>query len=108
MRLRIALLAALSLLIGFAIAQITGNRAAGGVVLLVGGLWCAWQLLRVAGVWRTVIVGVVYVAAFALSHPLGKAIGPWPSVVIVALATGAVAYWLTPVSGTPAIRRKST
>ena len=96
MRWRVAVLDATSLLLGFGVAQVTGNRFAGGIILLVGGVWCAIVLVRHAGPLRTVIVGVVYIGAFIVSHPLGKLIGPWPSVVVVALITGAVAYALAP------------
>ena len=41
---------------------LTGNRLACGLVLLAGGVWCAVQLYRIAGAWRTVVVGLVYAA----------------------------------------------
>lgn len=90
----VSVVVALSLVIGFAVASVTGARWLGGVVLVVGGLWCAWRLWPVAGVWRTGVIAVVYVVAFAVSHPLGHTIGTWPSVVVVALIAGAVAYVL--------------
>lgn len=93
-RLLVAVAVAASLVLGFALASVTGVRWLGGIVLLAGGLWCAWRLWPVAGPWRTVVVGLVYVAGFALSHPLGHVIGTWPSVAVVALAAGAVAYAL--------------
>ena len=96
MRILIAAVAALSLVAGFAIALLTGNRLAGGVVLLAGGLWCAFALLRLAGPWRTTFVGLVYVASFAVSHPLGKLIGSWNSVILVAAVTAVVAYVIVP------------
>jgi hypothetical protein len=96
MRILIATVAALSLVAGFAIALSTGNRLAGGAVLLAGGLWCAFQLLRLAGARRTAVVGLVYVASFAVSHPLGTVIGSWTSVILVAAVTAAVAYLMVP------------
>lgn len=96
MRVSVAVVAAASLIAGFAVALLTGNRLSGGVVLLAGGVWCALQLYRIAGAWRTVVVGLVYAASFALSHPLGKVIGSWASVLIVAAATAAVAYLIVP------------
>ncbi len=96
MRITVAVVAALSLVAGFAIALLTGNRLAGGIVLLAGGVWCAIQLLRMAGPWRTVVVGLFYVAAFAVSHPLGAIIGSWASVLLVAAVTAAVAYLIVP------------
>lgn len=92
----------MSLVLGFAVAVVSGVRPLGGVVLLVGGIWCAIQLYRLAGLWRTVVVGLVYTAAFALSHPLGDVIGSWPSVFLVALVTGLVAYGIVPRSAASA------
>ena len=92
----VAAVAAASLIAGFAVALLTGNRLAGGIVLLAGGVWCAVQLARIAGAWRTVAVGLVYAASFALSHPLGNVIGSWPSVLLVSAVTAAVAYLIVP------------
>ena len=83
---------AVSLLAGFAVAQFSGIRLLGAGVLIVGGAWCAVIMWQANGPWRTVIVAVVYVAAFALSHPLGGVIGTWPAVIGVAVAAGFVAY----------------
>ncbi len=96
MRVYVAVVAAASLIVGFALALLTGNRLAGGLVLLAGGVWCAVQLYRIAGAWRTVVVGLVYAASFALSHPLGTIIGSWTSVLLVAAVTAAVAYLIVP------------
>jgi len=104
-RVVVAVVVALSLVVGFAVASLTGVRWLGGVVLLVGGVWCAWRLWPVAGGWRTVVIAVVYVAGFAVSHPLGHVIGTWPSVVVVAIIAGAVAYGL---GMRPTSRRDST
>lgn len=96
MRVYVAAVAAASLIAGFAVALLTGNRLAGGIVLLAGGVWCAVRLYRIAGAWRTVVVGLVYAASFALSHPLGAVIGSWPAVLLVAALTAAVAYLIVP------------
>lgn len=82
-----------ALLLGFAVAEITGVRAAGGVVLFLGGLACGlrWRLLL--GLPRALALVVVFLAGFALSHPLGNAIGSWPAVVVVAAIVGAAAWW---------------
>ena len=93
-RVMVAFVVALSLIVGFAVATLTGVRWLGGIVLLAGGLWCAWRLWSVAGVWRTLVIAVVYVAAFAVSHPLGHLIGTWPSVILVALIAAVTAYVL--------------
>lgn len=90
----VAFVVALSLIVGFAVATLTGVRWLGGIVLVAGGLWCAWRLWSVAGVWRTLVIAVVYVAAFAVSHPLGHVIGTWPSVIVVALIAAVTTYVL--------------
>jgi len=93
-RVVVACVVALSLIAGFAVASLTGVRWLGGVVLLAGGLWCAWRLWSVAGVWRTLVIALVYVGCFAVSHPLGHLIGTWLSVVVVALVAAVTTYAL--------------
>ena len=96
MRLYVAVVAALTLVMGFAVAQSTGNRALGGVVLVLGTAWCAWMWWRAAGpVVTLVLVGLV-VICFVVSHPLGAAIGSWPSVLLVAAVVGGTSYGATP------------
>ena len=85
-------IAAASLIGGFGIAQVTDNRTAGGVVLLVGGALAAWQWWRVAGPVPAVANAVIFVGAFALSHPLAKQIGAWPSVFTVTAVTAVATY----------------
>ena len=93
-RLFVALVAPLTLVLAFVVAQATGVRALGAVILLVGGLWCAVTMWRAVGWWRTVIVGVAFAAAFVLSHPLGNVIGSWPAVLVVAVVVGLLAWVL--------------
>jgi len=95
----VPLVAAGSLVVSFAVAQATGLRWLGAIVLIAGGLWCAMRMLPISGPVRTLVLGVVYVAAFAGSHPLGKAIGSWPAVLLVAVATGVVGYLLMRPTG---------
>lgn len=92
MRARIAVTAALTLIVGFLAASATGNRALGGVVLVLGGALCAWWMVRRSGWWRTIVVLAVAFALFVASHPLGDVIGAWPAVICVAAITGAVAW----------------
>jgi hypothetical protein len=84
--------AAASLVLGFAVAQATGARWLGAIVLVAGGMWCAVTMWRIVGPARMAVVAVVYVVAFIVSHPLGRVIGPWPAVIVVAVVTGLVAY----------------
>ena len=94
-RLTAALLAALTLIIGFAAASLTGNRALGGVVLLVGGAVCAWLWWRLAGPWRAAACVAIAGVAFVVSHPLGAVLTSWGAVVLVSVVTAGAAYALT-------------
>ena len=76
---------------GFGVAELTGVRALGGVVLLAGGVLCARLALRLAGPWATVGLLVIAVALFVVSHALGHAIGAWPAVVVSACLVAAAA-----------------
>ncbi|MCX6431585.1 MAG: hypothetical protein NTX29_01960 [Actinobacteria bacterium] len=93
-RLLVALIAPLTLVAGFVVAQTTGVRPLGGAILLVGGLWCAFTMWRAVGWWRTVVVGVAFAAAFVLSHPLGNVIGVWAAVLAAAAVVGVLAWVL--------------
>ena len=77
-----------SLLLGFAVAEATGIRLLGGIVMIAAVAWCATRWLRAAGVARTVALVLVYVAAFAVSHLIADALSAWPSVLLAATATG--------------------
>ncbi len=87
MNLPTAVVAPLSLLLGFGVAQLTGVRALGGVVLVVAVAWCArlWARRSVA---TAVALVVLYVASFVASHLLARVIGAWPSVLVVAVLVG--------------------
>jgi len=91
--------AAASLIVGFAVAQVTGQRWLGAIVLLAGGGYCAAVMLPRRGVLRTVCLAAVYLGSFVLSHPLGKAVGSWVAVVIVAAVTGLAGYLLMRPTG---------
>jgi hypothetical protein len=81
-----------SLVVGFLVAELTGVRALGGVVLLValGWCWMAWARRR-SGL---VAVGLtaVYVAAFALSHVIAGAVGALVSVALVSALVSLVVF----------------
>jgi len=97
--------AAGSLALGFAVAQATGVRPLGGVVLLAGATWCGLRWRERVGPGRTAALVGVYVGAFVGSHLLAHAIGAWPSVAVVSAITGAAAYAL---ADTPARRAPAT
>lgn len=92
-RLPTAVIAAVTLVVGFAVAQGTGARWLGGVVLAAGLLWCAARSVRRVGLVRTVGAGAVTLAAFVGSHVAADVLGPWPSVLLAALVAGA-GVWL--------------
>jgi hypothetical protein len=83
-----------SLLLGFAVAQATGVRPLGGIVLIAGCGWCALRWLRSAGAARTAVLVFVYLGSFVLSHLVADALTAWPSVLLAAAITGIAAYVL--------------
>jgi hypothetical protein len=83
--------AAVTLVLGYLVADLTGVRALGGLVLVVGLAVCALRWRRV-GSRRTALLVAVFLALFVLSHLLALAIGAWPSVLTVAAAMWAVAF----------------
>ena len=85
------LIATASFLLGFAVAEATGVRPLGGLVLLAGAVLCARIAVPVAGWGPTAALLLVALALFAVSHPLGEAIGTWPAVVVTAVLAGLAA-----------------
>jgi hypothetical protein len=85
-------IAAASLLLGFGVAQLTGVRALGGVVLFLAALWCGLAWRRAHGLGRALALVGVYLAGFVAAHPLGHALGSWPAVALAAAVVGA-AVW---------------
>lgn len=83
-----------SLLLGFAVAQATGIRPLGGIVLVLGCGWCALRWLRGAGAARTALLVVIYLAGFVLSHVIADTLSTWGSVLLVAAVVGLAAYLL--------------
>lgn len=94
-RLIAALLAAATLILGFAVASWTGNRALGGVVLVIGGAACAVMWWRLAGPGRTIAAVAIAGVAFVVSHPLGAVLTSWGAVLLVSTITAGAAYVLT-------------
>jgi hypothetical protein len=85
-------IAAVGLVAGFAIAVTTGSRPLGGVALALCGLACVAIWLRRDGRRTTARLTLAGLLAFALSHALGLAVGAWPAVALVTIAT-AWLYW---------------
>ncbi len=84
--------AAGSLIAGFAVAQATGVRPLGGLVLLAAVVWCALRWREAAGAAAAAGLAVLYLAAFAASHVLADVLGTWGAVLAVAAAVGAAAW----------------
>jgi len=94
MRAQIAALTASTLVVGFVAASVSGSRALGGIVLVLGGAACARLMMRQAGAARTVVTLMGVVGLFVLSHILGHVIGAWPAVLLVAAIAGWLAFTL--------------
>ena len=92
--------AAGSLALGFGVAQATGVRPLGGLVLLAGAGWCALRWRERAGTPTAAGLVGLYLAAFVASHLIADALGAWGSVAVVCAAVGAAAWAL--VDRTPA------
>jgi hypothetical protein len=84
--------AALSLVSGFAVADLTGVRPLGGLVLVAAAAWCFVRWRASAGTGRAVALAALYAAGFAASHALANVLGTWGAVLTVAALTGAAAW----------------
>jgi hypothetical protein len=90
-------IAAAGLIGGFGVADATGSRPLGGVVLAACGLACIAVWLRRDPPRVTAQLTATGLVAFALSHVLGHVIGAWPSVLVVAAVTAALCWRLSDV-----------
>ena len=95
--------AALSLVVGYAVADGTGVRALGGAVLRVARGWCTLRWRALAGTPTAAGLAAAYVALFVVSHLLARAIGGWPAVMVVAAALGGLAWVLAGARRTRAV-----
>ena len=95
-----ALIAAGSLIAGFGVAEVSGLRWLGGVVLVAGvaACWPRWR--RRAGTAGAAGLLTGYLAAFVLSHVIAGTLGAWPSVFLVS-AFVAAGCWI--VADRPAL-----
>jgi hypothetical protein len=84
--------AAGSLIAGFAVAQATGVRPLGGLVLAAAVVWCALHWRRAAGTPAAFGLALLYLAAFAASHVLADVLGTWGAVLLVAAVVGGAAW----------------
>jgi hypothetical protein len=91
-RLPTAPLAAGSLIAGYAVAAGSGSRPLGGLVLAAGGLCCARAWYRRHDARTSAELTGAGVLAFAASHLLALAVGPWPSVLSLSAALAALVW----------------
>jgi hypothetical protein len=96
-RIATAPIAAAGLIAGFGVADATGSRPLGGVVLAGCGLACIAVWIRRDPPRVTVELTATGLVAFALSHVLGRVIGAWPSVLVVSAVTAALCWRLSDV-----------
>ena len=78
------------LVIGFAVAQGTGLRWLGGLVLLATGLAASRLWMRRRGWPVAIVLGLLYLAAFVVSHVLSLGLD-WPAWLSVAAVTAVAA-----------------
>ena len=83
--------AAGALVAGFAVADLTGVRPLGGLVLLLAAAWCVTRWEPAVGRGRTVALLAFWFAAFVASHVIADPLGTWPAVFLVAAAVGIAA-----------------
>ena len=93
-RVPVAAVAAVGLVVAFALAQGTGVRPLGVVVLLVTVASCLALAVPRAGWARPLLVVPVGAAAFVASHLAAPAVGAWPAVLGAAAVLGATAWGL--------------
>jgi hypothetical protein len=94
-RLPTAPIGASGLIGGFGIAVATGSRPLGGLFLALCGMVCVAIWARRDGQRTAILLTLVGLAAFALSHVLGLVIGAWPAVLLMAAAAFAAAWRLS-------------
>ena len=100
--------AAGSLLLGFAVAQGTGVRPLGGIVLALGAAWCAVQWRARAGTFAALALVVLFLSAFAASHAITDTLGTWGAVLFVSAVVGAVTWAVADARRSPSARPPAT
>jgi hypothetical protein len=99
--------AAGAMVLGFAVADATGVRPLGGLVLLAAAAWCARRWLARVGAAPAVALLAFWLALFVTSHVLAEATGTWPAVLLVAAALGVAAWAVADSPRRPPPRTRS-
>jgi hypothetical protein len=89
-----AVLVAVGLAGGFAVAQVTGVRSLGGAFLLATGIAAARLWVQRRGWGVAAGLGALYLGAFALAHVLALGVGlpAWAAVSLVTLGAAGATY----------------
>lgn len=113
----VAAVSAAGLVLAFVLAQGTGVRWLGGLVLLAAAGWCLAVAVPRVGWWRPVAVLAVGLVLVVASHVVAGAVGTWPAVLTAAAVLGATGWALVdrarprvgadgpPASGEPTTHR---
>ncbi len=91
--------AASTLVLGYLVADLTGVRWLGGLVLVAGVAFCVLLWRPRVGVARTALLVAGLAALFVASHLLARAVGGWPAVLLVAAAMFAVTFLVADRAG---------
>ena len=94
-RLPTAPIGATALIGGYGIAVATGSRPLGGLFLAACGVVCIAIWARRDGRRTAIVLTLVGLGAFALSHVVALVIGAWPAVVLMAAVASAVCWRLS-------------
>lgn len=97
-----AAVAGLSLVVGFGVADATGVRPLGGLVLLAALVVCVPRWSRAAGPAVAAALVAVYAVGFVVSHVIADAVTAWGAVLLVAAGVGAAVFALADRRGATA------
>lgn len=86
---------AAGLIAGFGVADATGVRPLGGLVLGAAGIAAGVVWAKRDGATRTTALAAVYLGGFVGSHFLAHEIGAWPSVLTVSAVSAGASYVLS-------------
>ncbi|WP_188079007.1 hypothetical protein [Actinotalea subterranea] len=101
-------LAAATLFLGFVVADVSGVRALGAVVLVGGLAWCVLREVHRTAWWRLVVVALIGVGCFVAAHLLADALGGYPAAGLAAVALGLGAHLLVVRAGGAALSGGTT
>jgi hypothetical protein len=86
------LVAGAALVAGFGVAEATGVRALGGIVLAAGIAWCFARWNERLGTATAAGLAATVLAAFVAAHVAADTLGSWGAVFSAAALTAGAAY----------------